>query len=136
MRDDGDAVRAKPGVLIINHEESNFALFAMAPVLEGYPVYLVTNAEQGLRVLQQATHGCILLVQLGPFRDMWDLLKAFHENPQLRANHRIIVVDVPGHLEIARQLEPDDMLALPPTALQLSEALGRNWSIMRHSKAS
>jgi hypothetical protein len=136
MRNDRDAVRAKPGVLIINHEGSNRALFALAPAVEGYPIQLASDAEQGLRVLQQTTRECMVFMQLGPFRDMWDLLQQFHEDPQLHANHCVIVVDVWAHRELARRLEPDDMLLLPFTVNQMVDVLERNWTIMRRSKTS
>jgi len=101
---------------------------------EGYPVHVAADGEQGLKLLQQATQGYLVLMQLDPWPDLWELMQMLHKNPQLRAHHRIIQADIPYYVDLARPLEPDDVLVLPPSAKQLFKVLERNAEMLRHSK--
>ncbi len=134
MHDYGDSIPAKPLVLVISHVPPIRSLLAEVLPLDGYSVQLAIDAEQGLHMLQQTAENSIVILQLDPYEDMWELMKTLHENVQLRAHHRIIQMDILYYVEKGRPLEPDDVLVMPFTGSQLFDVMERNDAILRHSK--
>jgi hypothetical protein len=111
-------------------------MLAEVLTLDGYPVQEAVDAEQGLKVLQQTTEGWVVLMQLDPWEDMWELMQMLHKDPKLRAHHRIIQADIQYYVDLGRSLEPDDVLVLPPRLEQLLKVVERNWDILQDSETS
>ncbi|MGO8946872.1 MAG: two-component system response regulator [Ktedonobacterales bacterium] len=130
---DADTTSASPRVLVICREPNLRSLLAEVLAFAGYPVQKVYDGEEGWRLLQEATAGCLVVMQLDPYPDMWELMQRLHKNRQLRARHRIIQLDIQYYLDLARPLEPDDVLLLPLTGQQLAEVVERNWAALGYS---
>jgi DNA-binding NtrC family response regulator len=124
----------KPGVLIVSHEPSIRSLLAEVLSLDNYPTQTAADAEEGLALLCEATDGRIVLLQLDPYPDMWELMRMLHEHPSLRTRHRIVQVDIDYYVEKARSLAPGDVLVMPFTTAQLFDMRERNAEVLTRSQ--
>jgi CheY-like chemotaxis protein len=94
LPNDGSTRLTEPRVLLICREPNLRRYMADVLALEDCAVQVAIDAEQGLKLLQRATEGWVVLMQLDPWEDMWELMRMLHKNPQLHAYHRIIQFDI------------------------------------------
>jgi DNA-binding NtrC family response regulator len=125
-------IGSKPPVLVLSYEPMIRFLLAEALALEGYLPHVVTDGEEGLMLLQQATEGSVVLLQVDPYSGIRQLMQMVLENDRLHDHHRIIHVDSGYQFTAtAHPLRPDDVLAMPFSANQLAQVVGRNLAKLR-----
>jgi DNA-binding NtrC family response regulator len=106
-------------------------LLAEALALEGYSPHAVTDGEEGLKWLQQSTEGNVVLLQVDPYSGIAQLMQMLLEDAGLHDHHRIIHVDGGYLRSTAHSVQPDDVLAMPFSATQLAQVVGRNVAKLR-----
>jgi DNA-binding NtrC family response regulator len=120
-----------PPMLIVSYEPMIRLLLAEALALEGYLPHVVADGREGLKHLQQATEGNVVLLQGGPYSGIAQLLQMLLEDAGLHDHHRIIHVDGGYLRSAAHSVLPDDVLAMPFSATQLAQVVGRNVAKLR-----
>lgn len=120
-----------PPILVVSYEPMIRFLLAEALALEGYSPHVAADGEEGLKRLQQATEGNVVLLQVDPYSGLWQLLQMLLEDVGLHDHHRIIHVDSGYQFAAAHPVRPDDVLAMPFSATQLAQVMRRNLAKLR-----
>jgi CheY-like chemotaxis protein len=123
--------KSKPPVLVVSYEPMIRFLLAEALALEGYSPHVVADGKECLKRLQQATEGNVVLLQVDPYSGIWQLMQMVLEDGGLHDHHRIIHVDSGYQFSAAHPVRPDDVLAMPFSASQLAQVMGRNLAKLR-----
>ncbi len=110
---------SKPTILIVDDDPYIRKMLAEVLGLEGYPYETATNGQEALEALSKSGPRVILLDLLMPVLDGRGVMNELRASPQVRAQHKVVLVSANDRLEAARDLEPDSMLAKPFTADQL-----------------
>ena len=74
-----------PPILVVSYEPMIRFLLAEALALEGYSPHVAADGEEGLKRLQQATEGNVVLLQVDPY-----------------SGHMAVAADAPGGCRVAR----------------------------------
>ena len=119
-------VKRIPPVLIVSYEPMIRILLAETLALEGYSPHVAADGAEGLKLLQQATKGNVVLLQVDPYSGMRQLMQVLLEDAGLHDHHRIIHVDSGYKFTAAHALRPDDVLTMPFSATQVAQVVGRN----------
>ena len=124
--------KSMPPILVVSYEPMIRFLLAEALALEGYSPHVVAEGKEGLKLLQQATVGNVVLLQVDPYSSIRQLMQMLLEDVGLHDHHRIIHVDSGYQFTAAHPVQPDDVLAMPFSASQLAQVMMRNLAKLRH----
>jgi CheY-like chemotaxis protein len=106
-------------VLIVDDEESIRKMLVEVLKLEGIPTETAVNGQEALDILTASGPRVVLLDLLMPIVDGRGVMAALRGRPNVRAQHRVILMSALGNLETARDLEADGVLPKPFTVPQL-----------------
>lgn len=110
-------------VLIVDDEAGIRRMLVEMLSLEGIPTEMAVNGQEALDILANSGPRVVLLDLMMPMVDGRGVMQALRSKPGERERHRIILMSAVERLELARDLDPDAMLAKPFTLTQLMSAI-------------
>jgi CheY-like chemotaxis protein len=112
-----------PTILIVDDDPAIRKMLVEMLALEGYPTETAANGHEALDILDRSGPRIVLLDLLMPVVDGRGVIDALRAVPDVRAQHKIILVSALATLEKNRDLEADGTLTKPFNLSQLMNIL-------------
>lgn len=112
-----------PTILIVDDDPAIRKMLVEMLSLEGYPTETAANGREALDILDRSGPRIVLLDLLMPVVDGRGVIDALSALPDVRIQHKIILVSALANLEQNRDLEADGTLTKPFNLSQLMNIL-------------